>query len=232
MLKHTIDIRNDDAYAVIKDLKKSGTVVNHIITDPPYNISQENQLHSLSNSKRQGVDFGEWDKNFDLYSWIGDYCDILDKNGSILIFNSYRHLSHIIDALEKHNIIVKDVIVWQKSNPMPRNTNRRYVQDMEFAVWGVKKGAKWVFNKLENQKYMRGLYTTATVSGKERTEHPTQKSLDLMKKIVAVHTNTGDIIIDPFMGSGTTGIACKELNRRFIGIEKDKKYFKIAQKRL
>lgn len=220
-----------NAYTVIDELIKNNVKVNHIITDPPYNISHENNFNTLK-CPRQGVDFGEWDKNFDLFSWIPKYEKILDKNGSIIIFCSYRYMSFIIKTMEESNLEVKDILVWRKSNPMPRNIERRYVQDMEFAIWGVKKGAKWIFNKDKNKSYMRSLFETSTVSGNERTNHPTQKSLQLMQDIIKIHTNKDDVVIDPFMGSGTTGVACLNLNRKFIGIELDKTYFNLSVERL
>ena len=220
-----------NAYTIIDELIKNNVKVNHIITDPPYNISHENNFNTLK-CPRQGVDFGEWDKNFDLFSWIPKYEKILDKNGSIIIFCSYRYMSFIIKTMEESNLEVKDILVWRKSNPMPRNIERRYVQDMEFAIWGVKKGAKWIFNKDKNKPYMRSLFETSTVSGNERTNHPTQKSLQLMQDIIKIHTNKDDVVIDPFMGSGTTGVACLNLNRRFIGIELDKTYFNLSVERL
>lgn len=134
--------------------------------------------------------------------------------------------------MEESDICVKDVLVWRKNNPMPRNIERRYVQDMEFAVWGVKKGAKWVFHKDENKPYMRSMFETGVVSGTERTIHPTQKSIKLMREIVAIHTNENDIIIDPFMGSGTTGVACVAQNRKFIGVEIDQDYFILSAQRI
>ena len=103
---------------------------------------------------------------------------------------------------------------------------------MEFAIWGVKKGAKWIFNKDKNKSYMRSLFETSTVSGNERTNHPTQKSLQLMQDIIKIHTNKDDVVIDPFMGSGTTGVACLNLNIKFIGIELDKTYFNLSVERL
>lgn len=220
-----------NAYTVIDELIKAGTTVNHIITDPPYNISRENNFNTLR-SPRHGVDFGEWDSNFDLFSWIPKYEKILDKNGSMIIFCSYRYMSFIIKAMEDCGIEVKDILVWRKSNPMPRNIDRRYVQDMEFAVWGVKKGSKWVFNKSKDKPYMRSLFETNTVSGNERTNHPTQKSLKLMQEIIDIHTNENDLIIDPFMGSGTTGLACLNEHRKFLGIELDKSYFNISANRI
>lgn len=220
-----------NAYTMYKELLQNNMKVNHIITDPPYNISQDNNFFTMKNP-RKGVDFGEWDKDFDLYNWISDYSNLLDKNGSMIIFCSYRFISHIIDKLESSGLIVKDVIIWKKSNPMPRNIDRRYVQDTEFAVWAVNKNAKWIFNKPTDKSYLRSCYETPTVSGKEKTNHPTQKSLKLMENIIKVHTNENDIILDPFMGSGSTGVASIKNNRKFVGIELDKEYFNIANDRL
>lgn len=222
-----------DAYKIFNELK-SNVTVDHIITDPPYNISMDNNFSTMK-SPRKGVDFGQWDRGgFDLCSWIPLYASLLNKNGSMIIFCSYRYISYLVDALEsdESNMVVKDVIVWQKSNPMPRNTSRRYVQDMEFAIWAVKKHSKWTFNKPESKKYLRSFFSTAIVSGKERLGHPTQKSLKLMKELIEIHTNTNDLILDPFMGSGTTGEAALQLKRRFIGIELDNSYFKMASQRL
>lgn len=102
---------------------------------------------------------------------------------------------------------------------------------MEFAVWGVKKGAKWIFNKPNENKYLRSIYTAPVVGGAERTEHPTQKSLKIMQEIIAVHTNENEVILDPFMGSGTTGVAATNIGRKFIGIELSPKYYQIALER-
>lgn len=229
--KRNFKLFQGNAYTIINEFVKNDVKVNHIITDPPYNISHENNFNTLKRP-RQGVDFGEWDKNFDLFSWIPEYGKILDKNGSMIVFCSYRYMSFIIKTMEESNLEVKDVLVWRKSNPMPRNTDRRYVQDMEFAVWAVKKGSKWTFNKLNDCAYMRSMFETSTVSGNEKVGHPTQKSLKLMKEIISIHTNENDVVLDPFMGSGTTGVACLDLNRKFIGIELDKNYFKLAIDRL
>ncbi len=90
-----------------------------------------------------------------------------------------------------------------------------------------------MFNKPKNEKYLRPLILKSpVVNGLEKVKHPTQKSLDLMEKIISIHTNPNDIVLDPFMGSGTTGLARKRLERKFIGIESEKEYFQIAKKRL
>lgn len=229
-----MELYNADAYKIIKEFQRKGVKVDHIITDPPYNISKDNNFVTMNNP-RKGVDFGDWDRGqFDLYSWIPEYAKILNKNGSMIIFCSYRFMSYLIDVLESDqaNMVVKDILIWQKSNPMPRNIKRRYVQDMEFAIWAVKKNSKWIFNKPDNVLYLRSIFTSSVVSGKEKLGHPTQKSFKVMDNIIKIHTNPGDTIIDPFMGSGSTGEAAICNKRNFIGIEYDENYYQIAKKRL
>jgi DNA modification methylase len=186
----------------------------------------------MKSANRSGVDFGEWDKNFDLTGWVADACLLLKPGGTFLLFNSYRNLSPLIEELERNGLIVKDLIRWVKTNPMPRNINRRYVQDTEYAIWAVKPGKPWIFNKPASAKYLRAQFSSSTVAGLERTAHPTQKSIKLLQELVSIHTKPRDVILDPFMGSGTTGVAALMLGRRFLGIELDKNYFKIAKKRL
>ncbi len=228
-----IQIYHANAFEIIKDFYQQNLKVDAIITDPPYNISVKNNFSTLKSAKRQGIDFGEWDKNFKLLEWIKRYAPLVNPNGCMVIFCSYRSISYIADFLEENGFVVKDFIQWVKNNPMPRNINRRYVQDTEFALWAVKKKAKWVFNKPKNEKYLRPLILKSpVVGGLEKVKHPTQKSLALMEKIISIHTNPNDIVLDPFMGSGTTGLACKNLERNFIGIESEKEYFQIAKKRL
>lgn len=229
--KDNYQLHLGDSLLVVKELIAQNKLVDAIITDPPYNISKENNFSTMNNP-RKGVDFGAWDNNFNVSGWISDYSQLLKKDGSIIVFCSYRYISELISEMEKNKIEVKDILVWKKSNPMPRNINRRYVQDMEFAIWGVKKGARWTFNKPADAPYLRSVFETSIVSGSERTIHPTQKSLKLMKEIIKIHTNENDLIIDPFMGSGTTGVAALNLNRKFIGIEVYPEYFDIAAKRI
>jgi DNA (cytosine-5)-methyltransferase 1/site-specific DNA-methyltransferase (adenine-specific) len=181
---------------------------------------------------RKGIDFGDWDKNFDYLNWIKDYTSLIKPNGSIIIFCSYLFISHIIDELAKNDVDVKDILIWKKTNPMPRNIERRYVQDNEFAVWGVKKGAKWIFNKSKNTPYLRSTFETSLVSGKEKNGHPTQKSLRLMEEIIKIHTNEDQTILDPFMGSGSTGVACVKNKRKFVGIELSEEFYNLASHRI
>lgn len=232
LLTQHIEIYHTDCIEKMRELRQKNIVVNHIITDPPYAISVENQFHTMNNP-RKGVDFGAWDWHFDPAHWLDDAFPLLEKNGSLIIFCSYKFISHICNKIEQLGGVVKDVLVWQKANPMPRNINRRYVQDMEFAIWAVKsKQSKWIFHKPDDTSYLRAFFQTPTLLGKERTPHPTQKPIALMKNIIQIHTNQDDLIFDPFMGVGSTGVAALALNRRFMGCEQDKQWFDLAANRL
>ena len=213
----------------MKTLSKKGYLFDAIITDPPYNISRKNNFHTLKG--RKGIDFGSWDKTFEQLKWLDYANNLLKPGGSIIIFNDWKNLGAIADYLKQRDFEIKDVIRWIKKNPMPRNITRRYITDYEFAIWLTKKGGKWTFNK-QSKKYQRPEIKTPLVLGKEKTKHPTQKSLILMETLIKIHTNKGDIILDPFTGSGTIPLAAFNLKRKFVGIEKDKTYFKIAEKRL
>lgn len=221
-----------DAYVYLRKFVDGGVKFDHIITDPPYNISKDNNFASMKSAHRKGVDFGEWDKSFDILSWIDLARVLLNPGGSFVIFCSYRYISSIIKRLELNGLVVKDVLKWIKTNPMPRNVKRRYVQDTEYAVWAVDNGTPWVFNKPDKVPYLRAEFRTPVVAGRERTIHPTQKSLKLMQDIIKIHTNPGDKILDPFMGSGTTGVAAVSLGRKFVGVELSSDYFEIAEARI
>ena len=118
--------------------------VDLVLTDLPYNISRENNFGTMG---RAGMDFGKWNKGADITSWIELVSPKVNKNGSIVVFNSWRNLGLLANELEKNGFVVKDLIRWVKSNPMPRNRDRRYIVDYEFAIWAVKRGAKWIFNR-------------------------------------------------------------------------------------
>jgi site-specific DNA-methyltransferase (adenine-specific)/modification methylase len=213
-----------------------GVKVDAVITDPPYNIARANNFHTMKNkygkqAHRRGIDFGEWDKGFDLFTWIVKGVELLDKDGSMFIFNDWKNIGEIAKYAESLGMEIKDCFRWEKLNPMPRNRDRRYITDFEMAVWLVKKGSKWVFNR-QDAKFERPKFVSGLVSGKEKTEHTTQKPIKLMEHIVAIHTNENHTVLDPFMGSGTTGVACVNTNRNFIGIEMDDEYFEIAKERI
>ena len=150
----------------------------------------------------------------------------MNKDGSFIVFNDWKNLGDISKYAEKLGFVTKDVIRLEKLNPMPRNRDRRYITDYEFAVWFTMPKSKWVFNR-QDEKYERPKFVASIDKG----FHPTQKSLLLMEWLVSVHTNQNQTILDPFMGSGTTMVACKNLNRNGIGIEKETNYFDISTQR-
>jgi site-specific DNA-methyltransferase (adenine-specific) len=223
-----------DAIEIMKTLPKG--CINFILTDPPYNISKKNNFPTMKNkygkpANRTGIDFGEWDKGFDLFSWIDYGVKLLNKNGSMFIFNDWKNIGEIAKYAEKLGMDIKDCFRWEKLNPMPRNRDRRYIVDFELAVWLVKKNAKWTFNR-QDEKFERPKFVSGIVGGKEKTKHPTQKPVSLLEHLLKIHSNEGDILLDLFIGSGTTAIACEKLNRRWIGIELQKEYCDIIVERL
>ena len=176
---------------------------------------------------RAGIDFGEWDKSADIFTYIGLIFRIIKNGGSFIVFSAWKNLGNIAKEAERVGFQTKDMIRLKKTNPMPRNRDRRYITDFECALWFTKPKAKWTFNR-QDPKYQRPEF----VKSIEKGFHPTQKNLSLMEDLLLIHSNEGDVVLDPFMGSGTTGIACYNLNRDFIGIELDEKYFKIAEERI
>lgn len=221
---------NEDCIDTLKKMKKNNIKVDLIIADPPYNVSRKHQL-GFSNMGRSGMDYGEWDYSFDQKKWLRYIKNIVKPGGSVIVFNDWKNLALIAETLDKQGFNVKDILRWEKSNPMPRNVSRRYVNDCEYAVWAVMPGKKWKFNKDSDVAYLRPKFTTSVVAGKNRI-HPTQKSESLIEDLVKIHSCEGDIIYDPFMGSGTTAMACINLNRTYIGSEIDPKMHKKSLKRI
>ncbi len=209
-------------------MKEQEFKVDLILTDPPYNISKKNNFKSIG---RSGIDFGEWDKGFDQLAWLDGISKVMNDNGSIIIFNDWKNMGLISQKLEQEDFEIKDLIRWIKPAPMPRNTNRRYVTDFEFAIWAVKKNSKWVFNKVKDKPYLKPEYVCQPPCGNKRI-HPTQKPEQLIDDIINVHSNKGDIIFDPFSGSGTISYCANKLDRYFIACEKEKKYWEESNNRI
>lgn len=220
-----IDLQQGDYLELMKGIPDNS--VDLILTDPPYNISRDNNFDTMG---RKGLQFGDWDHNFDQVSWLTGINRIMKSGSSIVIFNDWKNLGILDTKLDNEGFVGKDVFRWIKTNPMPRNRDRRYITDYEFAIVATNKKGKWVFNRYDS-KYERPMYSCSIVTGSKRF-HPTQKPISLMEYLVCRHSNYGQTILDPFMGSGSTGVACVNTNRNFIGMELDENYFKIAKERI
>lgn|SRR5699024_278328 len=223
-----INLLKGDCIKLVENLENES--IDAVITDPPYNIAKENNFTTMG---RAGIDFGDWDKDFDVIKWIEKTIPKVKKGGNIVVFADMRQFSPYITKLEELGCTFKDVIRMEKSNPIPRNRDRRFIFDTEYALYFVKNGDKWTFNRLD-KNYERPLIKTSVTpkSQKIGKGHPTQKPLYAMEWLIERLTNEGDVVLDLFMGSGTTGVACQKFNRDFIGCELDEEYFLMAQKRL
>ena len=228
-----------------------------IFADPPYNLSG-NGL-KWKNNKTGGDWFmvnEDWDKmtppeylNF-TRKWIGASNRILKDNGSLYISCTYHNIAEVMMVLKQLGFSINNVITWQKTNAMPNMTRRVFTHSTEFIVWAVK-GKKWLFNYNElkklnperqkdgSLKQMRDFWSMSLVQGKERLKgedgralHPTQKPEEMLKRIIIASSNKGDLVLDPFLGSGTTVVVAKKLGRNWMGIEINEKYIKMSERRI
>ena len=225
-----ITIINDDYKKVVKKMMDEGIILDAIITDPPYCVSRTHQL-GFSNMGRSGMNYGKWDYDFNQKEWIKICAPMIKDGGSVIVFMDWKNMSYLVEELTEQGFSIKDLIRWEKRNPMPRNVNSRYVMDFEVALWAVKGKKGWTFNKPKNKPYLRPVYTSGVVLGSKKRIHPTQKSVEIIEEIIKVHTNKGDLIFDPFSGSGTTALACQNTGRNCIAAEIDKNYFEKSKER-
>ena len=220
-------IQNMDCNKGMDNMIKNQQKVDLIIADPPYVISKESQFHTMKDRKnaRTGTNFGAWDTEFDNKPWIRRAFKVLNEGGSLVVFNDFKKITTIIEYASKVGFEYKDVLVWKKTNPMPRNRDRRYVPSLEMMIWFVKPDKKWTFNR-KKETYESGVFEYASESGGGfKRIHPTQKPVKLIEALIEIHSDEGDLVLDPFMGSSTTAIASINVNRRFIGFELDEEYF-------
>ncbi len=223
-----------DCLEVMKGI--SDKSIDLILTDPPYNAS--NFKREFKNKSYYPIN-EEWDKNFTL-DYIKEITKKLKDNGSLLLFCSHHNLPEICLELKQY-IKIKQFLHWIKTNPFPSVSNV-YTFSVEYIIFSTNGKNYWgnsindnnkggyIFNKNNNIK--KDTFHYPTVSGKERTKHKTQKPRLLIKELLETHSNKGDIVLDPFLGSGTTAVACKELGRRYIGIEISEEYCEIARRQI
>jgi DNA modification methylase len=227
MVENMNKIYNEDNLIGMNRLISTGLNVDLIVADPPYVISKDSQFHTMKDRKnpRTGTNFGGWDQEFDNKLWLRRAFKLLKNGGSLIVFNDFKKASFIIYYAQKLGFIYKDTLVWRKTNPMPRNRDRRYVPALEMMIWFVKPGDKWTFNRM-HETYESGVFAYASESGGAFNRiHPTQKPVKLIEQLIRIHSDEGDLVLDPFMGSGCTAIACINSGREYIGFELDKDYY-------
>ena len=216
------------------EIEKLDTMFDCIFTDPPYNISYEN-LVKLEGRKDFDSDKGEWDHfTPEEYleftrNWVKNAVSVLKPGGSMVIFTSDNYLSHLIDILIDNGLKKRTTLIWKKDNPAPATVQTNFVSSYEFIVY-ASKGQQKTFNWL-GQNEMHNVISSPVVSA-GNYGHPTQKPVKLIEKILKSVTDVGDMVLDPFAGTGSTAVACEELVRGWVMIEKEEEYYEIMQRRL
>jgi len=218
--------------------------VDMVLTDPPYNISKlnDNRDRSKLNSpimrrkKALNYDFGEWD-NMDRVDflrftrrWLKECCRVLRPDGTIISFFNKEDISYLGWVSKRWGVRTRTIFCWHKTNPVPSFRKVNYLSSCEY-LWIGSKGKFKTFN-FKQQKEMHNFFETSNKSCYGKTNHPTEKPLSLVKHLIEIHSNQNDIVLDPFLGSGTTAVACVELGRRYIGVEVSEGYCRIAKDRI
>lgn len=233
--------------------------VDHCITDPPYNISGYEGKSQIGWLKSNPTWSGEkkfskiderWDKyshtDYELFSyeWISEVSRVVKPNGNILIFGSYHNIYRVGSILENIGMKINNSIIWYKRNAFPNITGRMLCESTEQIVWAVNeqrsKAKNWTFNYdelkglTENGKQMRNMWDIpmAPNSEKKQGKHPSQKPLAVARRLVIGFTRPGEIVLDPFVGSGSFLVAAKELGRNYLGYDQDPSYTDLATRRL
>jgi site-specific DNA-methyltransferase (adenine-specific) len=224
-----------DCFEILPKIESNS--VDLILTDPPYLISRESNFKKISKDAPEelkkkyniSIDFGDWDNNdLDWSKLFSEYSRILRNGGTLLMFWDIWKATTIKSLAESVKFKQPRIGAWIKTNPVPINSKLNYLSNSTEYFFTFVKGSKPTFNS----EYDKGFYSFPICHGKERLEHPTQKPLQLIKDLISKHSNEGDLILDNFAGSFTTGQASLELGRKFIGIESNQKYFEMGEERL
>jgi len=224
--------------------------VDLVFADPPYNLQLNQELWRPNQTRVGGVNEG-WDQ-FDSYaaydqftrSWLGACQRVLKPSGTLWVIGMYHNIFRVGTILQDLGYWILNTITWIKHNPMPNFRGVRFTNAHETLIWAQgKRGAPYTFNhhamKASNDDLqMRSDWYLPICSGKERlhengeTAHPTQKPEALLYRVIQASSNPGDIVLDPFFGTGTTGVVARRLRRRWIGIEREPRYVALAQRRI
>lgn len=232
-----------DSLRILKQIEPRS--VEMIFADPPYFLSGDGI--TCNSGKMTSVKKGEWDEKIDIKhkhrfnrKWIRLCKEVLKDNGTIWISGTMHNIYSIGMALEEEGFKIINNVTWKKLNPPPNISCRAFTHSTETILWAKKdmKKVKHKFNysvmkELNNGKQMKDVWETSLTkkSEKKHGKHPTQKPLNLLEKIILASTDENDLVLDPFNGSGTTGIAANNLNRRYIGIDKEKDYLDLTLRR-
>ncbi|MBC7831302.1 MAG: site-specific DNA-methyltransferase [Hyphomicrobium sp.] len=239
----------DDCIAALKKLPDHS--VDLVFADPPYNLQLANDLMRPNNTRVDGVD-DAWDKfssfaEYDAFSraWLSEARRVLKPDGAIWVIGSYHNIFRLGVALQDLGFWIQNDVIWRKVNPMPNFRGKRFTNAHETLIWAARdQRARATFNyeslKATNDDLqMRSDWLFPICSGPERLKddggrkaHPTQKPEALLQRVLLASSKPGDIVLDPFFGTGTTGAVAKQLGRRFIGIERDADYAKAAEERI
>jgi site-specific DNA-methyltransferase (adenine-specific)/modification methylase len=224
-------IKMGDSRLLIKNLPDKS--IDLILTDPPYNLSGYSTGNmELSWRKTINNDLAEWDMNsFDPKEWLSEFKRVLKPTGNIFAFTSYNLLGKWHEVFDPE-FTTFQYMVWHKTNPVPKIRRAGFLNSCELIICVWDKGHTWNFTK---QNDMHNFIQTPICMGNERLKnpgHPTQKPVKILEHIIRIASNEGDIVLDPFMGVGSTGVAAANLKRKFIGFELEKEYFELAEKRL
>lgn len=211
--------------------------IDLIITDPPYLISRESNFKQVSESTSKNmstkynisIDFGDWDKvQLDFNYLFKEWFRILKKGGTLIVFYDIWKSNEIKESSNIVGFKQSRVCSWTKTNPVPINSKINYLSNATEYFFTFVKGSKPTFNS----EYDNGFYKFPICHGKERLQHPTQKPLSLISKLIEKHSNLNDLVLDNFAGTGSVGEACVKLGRDYILIEKEEKYFNMIRERL
>lgn len=207
--------------------------VDLILTDPPYNISQYSTGNiALPGRSSLNNDIAQWDTiSLNPKDFLYDFKRILKPDGNIFIFTSYNLIGKWHDVFDSE-FDTFQFFIWHKTNPAPKIYKNGFLNSCEMIICMWNKGHKWNFSK---QNEMHNFFESPICMGLERLrnpKHPAQKPVKLLKHIISIASNANDIVFDPFMGVGSTGVAALELGRRFAGCEIQSDYYVAAQKRI
>ena len=232
------EIVNADCLETLKNIGDNS--IDLLITDPPYNLGEfmKKRQTNLKQMRNNVFVTAGWDNDsYEVWyehmrRFLSEASRVLKKKGSLIVFMSIIRVESIIKCTEGTKLYYKTTGIWHKKNPMPRNMNLHYINSTEAWMYFVNDSKTGTFNN--NGKAIHDYIETGLTKGSEKKygKHPTQKPEELIEKFIEILSNKDDIVIDCFMGTGTTGVVAKRLERKFIGIELEEKYFNIAKNRM